>query len=162
LIMSDPGRRAEESGLESLAAQLRSLPEPLIPDGLEARLLAAIPAATAQRRAGRPYRKPLLWLTAVAVVAASLLFAVLAWRSGREAEHAKNRPIQPTQQSPAFARENALPPEAKLFMELRWDAATAESRRDGFHDLAAAPFTWPLEVPVTTLDQRRLTSDLFH
>src|SRR6516225_5095973 len=73
-----PERRPNpDRSSESLEARLRALPQPPIPDGLEARLLATIPAA-------RPGRRRWLVLVGVAsALAAACLLAVLA-RPGRD------------------------------------------------------------------------------
>jgi hypothetical protein len=73
----------EDVTLKSLEATLRSLPEPGIPETLEARLHAAIPQKPPETIRGRPVRRRLeaygLWATAAAVV---LLVLALATHYG--------------------------------------------------------------------------------
>lgn len=59
---------------ESLEDRLRNLPQPAVPAGLEARLLAQIPMAT---QIDRPRRT--LWLGVVGASAAACLLVVLFW-----------------------------------------------------------------------------------
>jgi WD40 repeat protein len=65
---------------ESLEARLRALPRPHVPAGLEARLLATIPADRPI-----PRRRRAAWIGAVGTLAAACLLAVLVWprRSGK-------------------------------------------------------------------------------
>ena len=62
---------------ESLEARLRALPQPPVPAGLEARLLAAIPAKMPAPRQRWAVRVGVV--SAVGEVAAACLLAVLAW-----------------------------------------------------------------------------------
>jgi hypothetical protein len=156
--MSDPGLPADQPALEGLKDQLRSLPQPPVPGDLQAKLLAALPAAPRFRRARR-YRTTLLWLSASAAVAAGLLLAVLLRQSGRHPEHAG--PVMPAPAGTNANPEYVHTPERHMFMELRWDAHANGQARDVFIDPAAEPFSWPLEMPVGTSDSRRLTRDLF-
>src|SRR5688572_25756127 len=115
-----PERRPNpDRSAESLEARLRALPQPPVPAGLEARLLAAIPA---------PRRRWAVW--AVAALAAACLLAALAWprRDG-----AGPGPREPERQ--VVHR----PPD-----DLDGIAAGREARRvlDGAEP---PPFTWPLE-----------------
>ncbi len=63
---------------EALEEKLRALPQPSVPDGLESRLLAGIPASLPARRRRWP-----VWVAAVGVVAAACVLVVLVW-SGRD------------------------------------------------------------------------------
>jgi len=64
---------------ESLEAELRGLPQPTVPPGLEAKLLAAIPVGPPTAASRRPRR----WLGAVGLLAAAagLILTVGIWDS---------------------------------------------------------------------------------
>src|SRR5262249_55626403 len=109
---------------EALEARLRALPQPPVPAGLEARLLAAIPAAPPA-----PRRRWAVWVGLAGALAAACLLAVLAWprRDGRGPDpSAPGPPVTPR------------PPDASDRL-----AAWREARRvlDGAEP---SPFTWPL------------------
>src|SRR5262245_35735495 len=77
-----PERRpSTDRSPEALEARLRALPRPPVPDGLEARLLAGVPAALPV-----PRRRWPIWAGAAAALAAACLLAVLAWpgRHGKD------------------------------------------------------------------------------
>jgi hypothetical protein len=104
---------------ESLVNRLRRLPEPLVPNLLEAKLLAAVPTrarhTAVPRRAGK-------WCVAVGAIAAVVLAAVVTWprvrgnNAGPKTEIATIQTNAP--QSPRFNRHdsketdpcNILPP----------------------------------------------------
>ncbi|MFA5863832.1 MAG: hypothetical protein WC975_04005 [Phycisphaerae bacterium] len=65
-MRNDPNNKE----LELLEAQLRQLPQPPIPAGLEEKLLAAIP-----KRIDRSSRQRILWSSLAAALAAGLIFA---------------------------------------------------------------------------------------
>ena len=73
-----PERPSHDRPADALEARLRALPPPAVPAGLEARLLATIPAErpTARRR----------WAVLIGALAAACLLALLAWqrRGGNE------------------------------------------------------------------------------
>ena len=76
-MKDDQKRMLEEFTLKSLEAKLRSLPEPKIPETLEAKLHATIPQKPIEIIRDHPIRRRLqaygLWTTAAAAV------LVLAW-----------------------------------------------------------------------------------
>src|SRR5262245_54067693 len=121
----NPGRSAE-----ALAARLRSLPLPPVPDGLESRLLAAVPVL-------RPTRRRWIVRAGLAgALAAACLLAVLAW-SGRNVQ----LPGPPQGPGPDLTQRPA-------------DLETLTIGRDVEHGLAQAQkatFSWPLEErsPIT-------------
>jgi hypothetical protein len=123
-----------DRSLEAVAARLRALPQPAVPDGVEARLLAAIPA-------GRPIprRRRVLWAGMAGALAAACLLAALAWL-GRDG---KGPVPSPSMHESAHAQGAGLPP------ALRPDhsagiAPWLEARRalDGGE---MPTFTWPLQ-----------------
>jgi hypothetical protein len=126
----NPGRSPD-----ALAARLRALPRPPVPAGLEARLLAAIPA-------GRPVprRHWAVWIGAVGALAAACLLAVLAWL-GRDAINPAPKPgaIESVRQ------DTPRPPDAAGVPA--WLAA-----RRILDGAEPPPFTWPVpESPPVTL-----------
>lgn len=100
----NPGRSPE-----SLEARLRALPQPPVPEGLEARLLAAVPA-----RGSVPRPRWGVRALVVGAVAAACLLAVLAWyrRDGKApapakqevAHHVTPRPPEPPSGVAVWAR----------------------------------------------------------
>ncbi|KPK43798.1 MAG: hypothetical protein AMJ65_04805 [Phycisphaerae bacterium SG8_4] len=70
----------EDMTLKSLEAKLRSLPEPGIPEMLEAKLHATIPESPTETIRENPFRRWLkaygLWATAAAVVILAFVLAV--------------------------------------------------------------------------------------
>jgi hypothetical protein len=135
---------------EALAARLRALPQPPIPAGLEARLLAAIPPVGLVRRAGTGQgsrsargtywgtmrRRWAVWAGVIGAVAAACLLAVLGWR-GRDGRN----PIPNPKGNVSVRRGSPQPPDDSA------RGAWREARRvlDGGEP---APFAWPL--PQTT------------
>ena len=124
-----PGRSPE-----SLEARLRALPQPPVPEGLEARLLAAVPA-----RGPAPRRRWGVRALVAGALAAACLLAVLAWHrhDGKApapvkqevAHHVTPRPPEPPSGVAVWARAGRDPEKAEL-----------------------PPFTWPLgESPPATL-----------
>ena len=115
---------------ESLEGRLRALPQPPVPAGLEARLLAAVPGARPIRR------RRARWIAAVGALAAACVLAALVWP-----ERCKN-PRGPTTTHPV-----ASSPDDSAGI-----AAWRQSRRvlDGAEPPA---FTWPVEA--TTIRANR-------
>ena len=129
-----PHRPDRDETLEALAERLRRLPPPPVPAGLEARLLAAVPAAppTATRRLRRGAA------TAVLLAAASTLFAL---RLPNHEPAPQTAP--PTADAPTLWRyEQAL-------RDSDGDAGVAVNR-------AVPPFEWPVEGPETVFASERL------
>jgi hypothetical protein len=124
-----------DRSLESLESRLRALPPPAVPAGLEARLLAAIPACLPA-----PRRRWVARVGAAALAAAGLL-AVLAWL-GRDGN---NVVIGPPSSHPT-AKITPRPPE-----DADGIAILLQALRD--LDEADPPtFTWPLPpTPPLTL-----------
>jgi hypothetical protein len=121
-MRSDPTPNADQSD-DSLEARLRTLPPPCVPEGLEARLLAAIPTRVAARRRW-PAR--LLLITASA---AAVLLTVLGWP----------RPDDPnTVLKPAMNQPALLSPDD--WLEFRHGLNQAEPRT----------FAWPLNNTLTS------------
>jgi hypothetical protein len=75
---SFPEPDREPSKQEPLEEQLRRLPKPKAPDGLEAKLLAAIPVQTAVPKAAPPKIRRWLAGAAIAVAAAGILFCLVS------------------------------------------------------------------------------------
>ncbi len=124
-----PERRPNpERSPEALEARLRALPRPPVPAGLEARLLAAIPAE-------RPVvRRRAIRFVAAGALAAACLLAVLAWPR-RDGE--KSIPSLPTGES--VRQVITRPPD---------DGAGVPTWREARRVLDGAempPFTWPIE-----------------
>ena len=70
-----PEKRPDpDQSLESLEARLRALPQPRVPDDLEARLLATLSARTQVRS-----RRRAVWIGLAGATAAACFFVVLAW-----------------------------------------------------------------------------------
>jgi hypothetical protein len=72
----------ETPDLEAIEDRLRRLPAPRVPEGLEARLIAAFPARSALpvARAARRWR----WAVAAAVAAAAAVACFMLWPRTRE------------------------------------------------------------------------------
>jgi len=129
---------------EELERRLRALPEPPVPEGLEARLLAAIPADVG---AVPRWRRPALWWGAGAALAACLVIALLSWRrrpdTGSPAiAHIKPPPAtdQPrTSQGPSVERPSRVSADAV--------------------EVASRPFVWPVDGTMTVFDGRRAVND---
>jgi hypothetical protein len=123
-----PGRSSE-----SLEARLRALPQPPVPPGLEARLLAAVPPIRLA-----PRRRWGVWAFVAGALAAACLLAALAWprRAGPAPGPAKGdsahlvtpRPPDDSASLTALVQARRAPEVAEL-----------------------PPFTWPLgeTAPVT-------------
>jgi hypothetical protein len=131
-----PARRPKpDRSPEALAARLRALPQPPVPDGLEARLLAAIPA-------GRPVprRHWAAWVGAVGALAAACLLAVLVWL-GRDAVNPAPKPGTVE----AARQDTPRPPDDRAGVPA-W--LVARRILDGAEP---PPFTWPVpgSPPVT-------------
>jgi hypothetical protein len=130
---------------ELLEARLRALPQPPVPAGLEARLLAAIPAdrPTQRRRwAGR---------VGVAAMAAACVLAVLAWPR-REAKG----PV-PSPPPGDIVHQAAPRPPA--------DAADLTAWRETRRVLDGAempPFSWPLSETWSVRGSNAIPPDLLN
>jgi hypothetical protein len=136
--LPNPGRSPD-----SLPERLRALPAPPVPDGLEARLLAAIPAPRPTLR-----RRWAAWVVAAGALAAACLLAALAWQ-GRDGERAVR--LVPTSKSVDPSRNATLvsPPAPRPAD----DSAAAWRQTRRLLDGADVPaFTWPLpEAPPRTV-----------
>jgi hypothetical protein len=132
--------RSNDDDLDALADRLRGLPAPPVPAGLEAKLLAAIPA----RLALRPRRAPWLLLTTAAAV---LLAFVLGYFFGRPG-------APPDGPLPAPAPEIAVKPPTLWNYRLAQDGPATSSP-----DPLPSSFEWP--VPFTEpVNAHRLPDDL--
>jgi hypothetical protein len=79
-----PERGEREPSIEQLAEQLRRLPKPDVPDGLQEKLLAAIPTTATLRKsstARRRYRRAV-----IAIVATAAGIAFVFMHAGRPPE----------------------------------------------------------------------------
>jgi hypothetical protein len=133
-----------------VAARLRALPQPAVPADLEARLLAAIPAAPLLQRRRRRRR---LWAGAAGTLAAACLLACLTWPRSDD-----QRGIRPG----IDASTSTVPTPPHVVPRPRDDSggvpAWLEARRvlDGAEQ---ARFAWPLEetMPISV---RSIPADL--
>jgi hypothetical protein len=114
--------------LDALAARLRALPEPPVPAGLEARLLAAIPDVVP---GSTPRRRGRLW-PGSALAAAAVLLALLLGRYFWRAEGTPEIPPPPP--TPSVVAE--LPPTLGNY-RLADDASSLPSS-----------FEWPVQLTV--------------
>ena len=120
-----PHRPDHDETLEALAGRLRRLPPPPVPGGLEARLLAAIPAAP--RRRGRLARS---WIAAAVLLAAAAA-ALLAVRLPQPGPPPTSSVRRPADDAPTLWRyEQAL-------RQSDADVSVALDR-------AMPPFVWPV------------------
>jgi hypothetical protein len=134
--------RSNDDDLDALAERLRGLPAAAVPAGLEAKLLAAIPA----RLATRPRRRP-PWLL-VAAAAAVLLAFLLGYFFGRTGGP-PDQPLPPP--SPEIAEE---PAPTLWNYRLAQDAPATSSP-----DPLPSSFEWP--VPFTEpVNAHHLPDDL--
>jgi hypothetical protein len=160
--MSDLKQPSNNPALDGLEAKLRRLPPPPVPDGLEARLVAAIPlvlpSSGARSRPAQRRWQQLIWVSCAAAVAAGVLLAVLA--SLRPPNHGAVVTDTIPATEPLSRPSRAL--ETQMMMGLRCCAQTTDAQHDVFLDPAAAPFAWPLEGPVATTDRRNPSPDLFN
>jgi ferric-dicitrate binding protein FerR (iron transport regulator) len=130
-----PDRRPNpDRSPEALEGRLRALPQPPVPAGLEARLLASIPAARSISR-----RRWVVLAGAAGVLAAACLAAVIAWQGS----DGKNATTPGTRDSAQLVTPK--PPHDSSGI-----ASWREARRvlDGSEIPA---FAWPLEErsPIT-------------
>ena len=131
---------------ESLEARLRALPQPPVPAGLEARLLAAIPAKMPAPRQRRAVRVGVV--SAVGAVAAACLLAVLAWPPARDEKPIPTHGTVETVQHvtvPNSATSEAAHQAAPAPTD---DSAGLSAWRDARRVLNGAelpPFNWPLQ-----------------
>jgi hypothetical protein len=129
-----PERRPSPSP-ESLEARLRALPQPPVPPGLEARLLAAVPPGRSA-----PRRRWAVWVGVAAALAAACWLAALTWPRRGDTGPA------PSPSGRDFAHQVTPRPPS----ESPGVAAWARAGRDP-EGAELPPFTWPLEEapPVT-------------
>jgi hypothetical protein len=125
----DPDRSPD---LRELEARLRALPQPEIPAGLAARLLAAIPPDRPHPR--RRSRTAWLGLTGASAAAASALAVVLLWPPD---EPPVTPPVVTRPAPPAETRRPDLADRPFSWSQVRRSLETSE----------APAFTWPLDTP---------------
>jgi hypothetical protein len=125
--MQSERRPNPDRSAEALEARLRGLPPPPIPAGLEARLLAVIPAA--RRTSPRLAVRVLL----VGALAAACLLVVLAWQS-------RGRRVPDPSPAKQHSAQRVIP------RPLDNDASIAAwQSRQVLDDPKMPPFAWPLE-----------------
>ena len=129
---------------ESLEARLRALPQPPVPAGLEARLLASIPTTRPI-----PHPRRILWVGVAAAFTAACLLAVLAWPRRPSAD---SNPSAPSSDS-AQQHAPALPEEPDRVAQLPLGRRVMEDA-----DLPA--FNWPLEKASPRKVSTAIPSDL--
>jgi len=133
-----PDRRPNpDRSPEALERSLRALPQPPVPAGLEARLLASIPAAMPVSR-----RRWVVWMGVAGAVAAACLVAVISW-------HARNG-----KSLPEMVIVQPVPLQAPL------DAGGITSWREArraMDGVELPAFAWPLEEtsPITVFTSIR-------
>ena len=143
---------------ESLEGRLRALPRPPVPSGLEARLLAVIPARPSNndelprlvRRASRQWRLTILAGASVAAAAACLL--AVRFRPEREDQHTD--PIHVADPGSTKSRHQAAPRPKQS--DPPWFTA--------LHDLVETEmptFTWPIQEKSPLMLSTALRPDLF-
>ena len=132
-----PERRPSPShSPESLEARLRALPQPPVPEGLEARLLAAGPA-----RGPAPRRRWAVRALVAGALAAACLLAVLAWQR-RDGKAPTFGPAKHEVAHKVTPRPPDGPPGMAAWVRAGRDPEAAE----------LPPFTWPLgEAPAATM-----------
>jgi hypothetical protein len=124
----NPGRSPEP-----LEARLRALPRLPVPAGLEARLLAAVPAARPA-----PRRRWGVWAGVAGALVAACLLAVLAWPKGDGKGPGPEVSVPTPRVTPRPTDDSA---------DL---AALLKARRD-LDEAETTPFSWPLpETPPVT------------
>ena len=136
-----PHRPNRDQTLEALANRLRRLPPPSIPEGLEARLLAAIPAMPRRR-----VRLARSWVAAAVLLAAAAA-ALLAVRVPRS----EPPPVAPTKRP-----INDAPTLWRYEQALRRSDADAAV----VVNLAMPPFEWPVAGTGPQLRSPRLDEPL--
>src|SRR2546428_80240 len=148
-IMQPQRRPNSDRSPEALEARLRALPLPPIPGGLEARLLADIPAEMPHRaRISRP-RRWAVWAGAAVVLAAACLLAVFWTRD--EGPGSGRQTIASVPQPSTFASV----PEAGFPGMTPW----LEARR-GLAGVERATFTWPIQEKPPLLVSSSISPDL--
>jgi hypothetical protein len=133
--------------LDALADRLRGLPEPPVPAGLEARLLAAIPAAGVfVPRPRRQLRWGWLPLAGVLTAAAVLLAIFLGYYFGK------------TDAPPDGPRGPPAPPLAVEPAPTLWNYRLAQYDSSGHDTSHADPlpsaFEWPVQLTVPVAAHR--------
>jgi hypothetical protein len=134
---------------EPLEAQLRALPRPPVPAGLEARLLAAIPPEILI-----PRRRWTVRIGVLAGLAAACVLAVLAWPRTDS-----TNPTSDSGKDGAVAEDFSPPPAPHSAEDSNGLAAWREARRVR-EEPARAAFTWPLEETSPLRASTALAPDL--
>jgi hypothetical protein len=129
---------------EELEQRLRALPEPPVPEGLEARLLAAIPADVV---CVPRWRRPALLWGAAAALAACLVIALLSW------------PRRPDPGPPAFAHIEPRPAIDQPRTNQEAPVERPSGMSAGAVEVAARPFVWPVDGTMTLFEGRRAVND---
>lgn len=135
----NPGR-----SLDPLEARLRALPPPPVPAGLEARLLATIPAVRPT-----PSRRWVVWVGVTAAVAAACVVVVLTWP---KRDGGNPNPGPENRESANHVAPRPSDDSDRL-------AAWRESRR-GLDRAEPAPFAWPLQETTPLTGSTAIPSDL--
>jgi hypothetical protein len=141
----DPERRpCPDASADPLELRLRTLPQPAVPAGLEARLLARIPTA-------RPGIRPrFAWRGAAAGLTAASLLGFLAWTGGRRDE----RPSGPPARLDVGGRPSVSPaPDRDRTV------AWLEARRT-LRGAETPAFRWPLRQVRSLRISRSIPADL--
>jgi hypothetical protein len=155
---------------EWLEARLRALPQPAVPEDLESRLLATIPADAVIVR--RRWVMPAVWAGVAGPLAAACLLAVLNWprRDGTD-RGTRSRLDKSVQQSVAIARpkstesanaqsaRGAMPPKFDLGDDSASIAAWRETRRV-LEGAEMPAFSWPLKAAPPTAASTSIPADL--
>lgn len=127
---------------DELAARLLALPKPVVPAGLEDRLLARIPARkpTARRR--------LVGVVAAGALAAACLVVFFAWHRGQDQALSPDVAISPSWVKPQPAGEEVL------FVMSPWQrrAMSAPDSR---------AFAWPIQETAPLKATFSIPADLF-
>jgi hypothetical protein len=130
--------------LDALAERLRRLPEPPVPAGLEAKLLAAIPPKM------RPVRRRPPWplVAAAAAVLLAFLFGYFFGRTDGPPDNPRPRPVPPMATEP--------PPTLWNYRLAQDDSAGPGASRP---DQLPTSFEWPVQLAVPVA-ARPLPADL--
>lgn len=102
------GKPEEETTLDALEAELRDLPPPEAPPGLEAKLLAAVPVAKTESVLGRRRRWLALAAVGAAVAAAALIIAYTFVPEKASSEEPPVRAALLNDTSPAYIVSTAI------------------------------------------------------
>jgi hypothetical protein len=156
--MSFQRRPNSDRSPESLEARLRALPRPPIPSGLEARILAAIPARPSSndelprrgRSASRRWRRLTFWAGASVAAAAACLLAVRFWP---EPEDQHTAPILVADPGSTQSPHRATP-------RPRSDSAWFMANQD-LVETEMPTFAWPIQEKSPLMVSTALRPDLF-